>query len=219
MQTTYLKESLMFDRAAAECNAIIGEVMKRRTKADDEARASGDEPSKHYDIIIDNLRALQHKYQCQADEMFEMHKRVHAEIDEDGLENLMCAIAKSWADDYEFALSNNDESDINRLRREAKLVSSAYLTIDLSDGIMNRIERAQEKFKKIAHAKVYQIVEDTKGAVKYKSANGTTHYNGSWMRNRCPLCGGGMYYKPMSKEAVQIKCTGCSLHEVVKLRQ
>lgn len=209
MQTTYLKESLMFDQAASECHNMIFKLRNKRSAAEDHARENGEELPLFYDVVIDGLRDLREKYENEAEKLFQMHKQTCGEFDQDGIDNLMVAIAESWAADYEFALSRRDERKLVELLKEAdNLIPSS---------IVERINRKQKEFSQKAHDNISQIISDTKKARQYKTPHGTIQHKGSWALNRCPLCGGAMYAVRAYKDSYKIKCTSCYLFEIVRV--
>ena len=206
MKTTYLKESIMFDCAASEMHNIYHSLNIKRNAAADEARSEGKEPPKFYDIVIGDVVKIRDKYRDHADALYRRHKELSPELNEDGINNLMCAMAKSWAEDYEVALCCN--GDRTELLKEAKYV--------VTPNIVNRINRAQKQFVQTAHAKITDIVDDTNAAPKRRDPRGYSVKNYDDVRTRCPLCGGGMYAKKIGGK-YQVQCQSCALTEIVEV--
>lgn len=208
MQTTYLKESLLFDQASSEVHNLIFRLRDKRSAAENAARQSGEETPRFYDLLIADLKDLGRKYDEESNRLFAMH-RESADLDGDGINNLLVAMVSSWAEDYEHAISRKDDQETKRLLKEAENF--------VSDTIVNRIDRTHKAFAETAHKKVAEIVEDTDNAKKHRTPRGTTQHKGDWVRNYCPLCGGGLYAVRASKDSYKVKCTSCNLFEVVRV--
>ena len=136
------------------------------------------------------------------------------ELDENGCTNLLIAIVQSWAEDYEKTLSSRDDNKAERLtylRTEADNL--------VRDTTVKRIERTHKEFVQTAHDKLFEIVEDSAKALKRTDGRGYDHndFDGKHMRNRCPLCGGGMYAKRMKSDIYLVRCSRCYLSEIVKV--
>ena len=214
MQTDYFKESMMFERASSECNDIILRLGRKRNRAEETARMNGEAPPDFYDIVIEEVKQAKEKFDNLANEYYAAHKRSKPELDEDGCQNLLIAIVQSWAEDYEKALSSRDDSSVDRL---------AYLRTEadnlVHDTTIKRIERTHKEFVQTAHDKLFEIVEDTANAKKRPNGQGYNYndFDGKHMRNRCPLCGGGMYAKRMKSNLYLVRCSRCYLSEIVKV--
>lgn len=205
MQTDYFKESLFYDRAMSEIAATIERLRRKRNEDADKDRY-GD----HYDLLITDLTYLRNKYKKQAEQFWTMHKQTEPELDDGGITNLLVAIVKSWAEDYETALCNNSQERIDYLRKEGRNL--------VKDSTLTRIEKMHQKFVALAHVNLFQIVEDTAEASKHRTPHGAIRYDGDWMHTRCLLCGGGMYAKRIGENRYVVRCTGCYLTEVVDIR-
>lgn len=214
MQTDYFNESMMFERASSECNDIILRLGRKRNRAEETARMNGEAPPNFYNLVIDEIRQVKFKFDDLADEYYRAHKQLKPEFDEGGCQNLLIAIVQSWADDYEKALSSRDENKTDRLtylRTEADNL--------VHDTTVKRIERMHKEFVKTAHDKLFEIVEDSAKALKRTDGRGYDHndFDGKHMRNRCPLCGGGMYAKRTKSDLYLVRCSRCYLSEIVKV--
>ena len=210
MRTDYLKESNLYERAASECYSLINHLNQKRNAEEEQARRAGVEPlSDYYALVIDEIRGIKGKFESMAKEYFVMHKREQSDLNENGIHNLLAAIVKSWAEDYEDAISKKDGEKIVTLRVEGKNL--------VRDTTIDRIERMHKAFVKTAHDRLFEIVEDTANAPKYTTAHGTTSYDAAHMRNRCPLCNGGMYARRIRTNTYLVKCARCYLSEVVEV--
>lgn len=214
MQTDYFKESMTFERASSECNDIILRLGHKRNRAEEAARMNGEAPPDFYDLVMDEIKQIKAKFDSLSREYFAAHKRLKPELDENGCQNLLIAIVRSWAEDYEKALSSRDDSNVDRL---------AYLRTEadnlVHDTTIKRIERTHKEFVKTAHDKLAEIVEDSAKAKKRIDEKGCVRndFGGEYMRNRCPLCGGGMYAKRMKSDLYLVRCSRCYLSEIVKV--
>lgn len=214
MQTDYFKESMTFERTSSECNDIILRLGRKRNRAEEAARMNGEAPPDFYDLVIAEVKQAKAKFDSLAKEYYIAHKRLKPELDEGGCQNLLIAIVQSWAEDYEKALSSRDDSNVDRL---------AYLRTEadnlVHDTTIKRIERTHKEFVKTAHDKLAEIVEDSAKAKKRIDGNGCVRndFDGDHMRNRCPLCGGGMYAKHTKSDLYLVKCSRCYLSEIVKV--
>lgn len=214
MQTDYFKESMMFERASSECNDIIIRLGNKRNRAEETARMKGEAPPDFYDLVIGAVKQAKAKFDNLSKEYYDAHKRLKTELDEGGCQNLLVAIVQSWAADYEKALSSRDENKADRL---------AYLRTEadnlVRDTTVKRIERTHKEFVQTAHDRLFEIVEDSAKALKRTDGRGYDHndFDGKHMRNRCPLCGGGMYAKRMKSDLYLVRCSRCYLSEIVKV--
>jgi len=213
LQTDYFKESMTFERASSECNEIILRLGRKRNRAEEAARMNGEAPSDHYDLVINEIKQIKHKFDSAANDYYQMHKSQNKPLNENGCYNLLIAIVKSWAEDYEKALSSRDENKIDYLRTEADNLAR--------DTTVKRIERTHKEFVQTAHDRLFEIVEDSAKALKRTDGRGYDHndFDGNHMRNRCPLCGGGMYAKRMKSDLYLVCCSRCYLSEIVKVGQ
>ena len=211
MQTDYFKESMTFERASSECNDIILRLSRKRNRAEETARMNGEAPPDFYDLVIAEVKQAKAKFDSLAKEYHDAHKRLKPELDEGGCQNLLIAIVRSWAEDYEKALSSRDNNKIDYLRTEADNL--------VRDTTVKRIERTHKEFVQTAHDRLFEIVEDSAKALKRTDGKGYDHndFDGKHMRNRCPLCGGGMYAKRMKSDLYLIRCSRCYLSEIVKV--
>ena len=214
MQTDYFKESMTFERASSECNDIILRLGRKRNRAEEAARMNGEAPPDFYDLVIAEVKQSKAKFDSLANEYYTAHKRLKPELDEGGCQNLLIAIVQSWAEDYEKAISSRDDNKTDRvsyLRTEAENL--------VHDTTVKRIERTHKEFVKMAHDKLAEIVEDSAKAKKRINEKGCVRndFGGEYMRNRCPLCGGGMYAKRMKSDLYLVRCSRCYLSEIVKV--
>lgn len=211
MQIDYFKESLKYDQAAAECYALVDIIKKKRVKDEESARANGWDAPQYYDLVINVLNEAKRKFQSEAKTYFDAHKKSETGFDFGAMNELLVGIVKSWANNYETAICRpvKDEKEMSKLRNEAKYLAK--------DTIINRIDRMHKQFVKTAHDRLFEIVEDTANAPKYTTAHGTTSYDAAHMRNRCPLCNGGMYARRIRTNTYLVKCARCYLSEVVEV--
>ena len=211
MQTDYFKESMTFERASSECNDIILRLSRKRNRAEETARMNGEAPPDFYDLVIAEVKQAKAKFDSLAKEYHDAHKRLKPELDEGGCQNLLIAIVRSWAEDYEKALSSRDNNKIDYLRTEADNL--------VRDTTVKRIERTHKEFVQTAHDRLFEIVEDSAKALKRTDDRGYDHndFDGKHMRNRCPLCGGGMYAKRIKSDLYLVRCSRCYLSEIVKV--
>ena len=208
MQTTYLEECLRYERAVSECYSLLAHLNKRRTAAEETARRNGWEMPDYFDKIVERVREMQKEFSDLASCNWKLHEETEVkEYDEDGMNNLVIAVAKSWADDYEIALSHRNEKQIKELHDEGIKI--------LGEIVVERVERAHRAFVKSAREDLKAIIADTNKAPKY---NNRTDHVGSHMQTRCPLCGGGMYSRRVGANGYLIRCSGCSLSEMVEVR-
>ena len=212
MKTTYLKESIMYDCAASELTNIIFSLRKKYSQEADKARSAGEEPPQFYDLIISDVSKIRNRYRKQSNALYRRHKELVPDLDEDGIENLMCALAKSWAEDYEKALCYKDDY---RERRIEKLLAEAENVV--TPNIVSRIERSHNRFVKMANDKIGEIVEDTEEARRIAKSCHTIDHHADTMRNRCPCCGGGLYARKLNTNVYRVQCPSCSLFEIVKV--
>jgi uncharacterized protein YaaR (DUF327 family) len=207
---------MTFERASSECNDIIIRLGRKRNRAEEAARMNGEAQSDHYDLVINEIKQIKHKFDSAANDYYQMHKSQNKPLNENGCYNLLIAIVKSWAEDYEKALSSKDEKRQERINNLS--VEGDNLVRDTT---VHRIERTYKQFVKTAHDHVGEIIEDTEKAKKRKDNNGYPHtdYYREEMRNRCPLCGNAMYAKRIKSDLYLVKCTNCYLSEIVKVGQ
>lgn len=211
MKTNYFEQSMIYERAASECNSIIIKLRDKRNTAEERARKNEEEPDpSFYNLVIDEIKQIKHKFDSTSKQYFEMHKRERPDFDPDGINNLIVAIAGSWAADFEHALCKNNRAKAEELRDEA-----LYL---VKDSIVSRIERTHRQFVERAHEHIGEIVEDSaKEIERARKYHFGCDHNSDRMRNRCPLCGGGMYAKKTKTGLYLVKCAGCYLTEIVKV--
>ena len=211
MQTDYFKESMMFERASSECNDIILRLGRKRNRAEEAARINGEATPDFYDLVIAEVKQVKAKFDDLSREYYAAHKRLKPELDESGCQNLLIAIVQSWAEDYEKSLSSQDDNKVDYLRTEADNL--------VQDTTVKRIERTHKEFVQTAHDRLFEIVEDTANAKKRPNGLGYkfNDFDGKHMRNRCPLCGGGMYAKRVKSDLYLVKCSRCYLSEIVKV--
>ena len=211
MQTDYFKESMMFERASSECNDIILRLGRKRNRAEEAARINGEATPNFYDLVIAEVKQVKAKFDDLSREYYAAHKRLKPELDESGCQNLLIAIVQSWAEDYEKSLSSQDDNKVDYLRTEADNL--------VQDTTVKRIERTHKEFVQTAHDRLFEIVEDSAKALKRTDGRGYDHndFDGKHMRNRCPLCGGGMYAKRVKSDLYLVKCSRCYLSEIVKV--
>ena len=211
MQTDYFKESMMFERASSECNDIILRLGRKRNRAEEAARINGEATPDFYDLVIAEVKQVKAKFDDLSREYYAAHKRLKPELDESGCQNLLIAIVQSWAEDYEKSLSSQDDNKVDYLRTEADNL--------VQDTTIKRIERTHKEFVQTAHDKLFEIIEDSSNARKRPNGQGYKYndFDGKHMRNRCPLCGGGMYAKRVKSDLYLVKCSRCYLSEIVKV--
>lgn len=202
---------MTFERASSECNDIILRLGRKRNRAEETARMNGETTPDFYDLVIEEVKQIKAKFDRLSEEYYQAHKRLKPEFDESGCQNLLIAIVQSWAEDYEKALSSRDDNKVDYLRTEADNL--------VRDTTIKRIERTHKEFVQTAHDRLFEIVEDTANARKRPNGQGYKYndFDGKHMRNRCPLCGGGMYAKRMKSDLYLVKCSRCYLSEIVKV--
>lgn len=207
MKINYLAESMRYERASSECSNILLKLAKKRIKDEDNARKNGEPLPDYYDIVIDEIKKLRSKLNSIASDYYHAHDMHTPEFDEDGCQNLITAVVKSWAEDCEDALSNGDAKKMEQLRKEAKNL--------VDDSVVDRIERKHKEFQKLARDRIVEIIEDTAKVKTNRQLYGDL--DGKRMRTRCPLCGGAMYAKQYKhSELYLVKCSRCHLSEAVK---
>lgn len=211
MKTDYFEQSMIYERASSECTNLMIKLRDKRNAAEDRARKNENEPDpSFYTLVIDELKQIKRNFDSAANQYWELHKLEKPEFDEDGINNLLVAVVSSWAADYEHALSERDKAKESKLKDEAQYY--------VRDSIVSRIERTHKEFVERAHKHIAEIVEDSAKEVERarKYHFGCDHNSGR-MRNRCPLCGGGMYAKRTKTDLFLVKCAGCYLTEIVKV--
>ena len=206
MEINYLKESLTNEKCSGELANIMNTLRQKRTKAQEQARANGEDAPEFYDMILDELKSVKKTFDDRANIFWRMHKRANTELDEDGINNLLAAMIKSWAEDFEDALSHGRTNKIEWLRKEGENL--------VKDRTVKRIEDMHREFVKVAHGKFGEIYNDSLNAPKFHNQ---TDHSGAHMRNRCPLCNGGMYTKRVGKTLYLVKCSRCYLSEIVEV--
>ena len=209
MKIDYFKESRKYDCAASEIHRVIDGLKKKRVKDEEEARMNGWDEPEWYDLLIDVLKDVRASFIKKSNTYWNLHKQETHDVDEGAMRNLFVAVSKLWAEDYETALSRPqlDDSELRKLRNEAQNI--------VTDRVVNRVEKAHNEFVKSAHRNIFQIVEDTANAYKFKTPRGTLNHDGDHMKTRCPLCNGGMYAKRLAENKYLVKCPSCYLSEVV----
>ncbi len=211
MKTDYFEQSMIYERASSECTALMIKLRDKRNAAEDRARKDENEPDpSFYTLVIDELKQIKRKFDSTANQYWELHKLEKPELDEDGINNLLVAVVSSWAADFEHALSRQNKAKTDELRDEAQYF--------VRDSIVSRIKRTHRQFVKRAHEHIGEIVEDSLRERDYAAKHhfGVNH-NSERMRNRCPLCGSGMYAKRTKTGLFLVKCAGCYLTEIVKV--
>ena len=207
MKINYLAESMRYERASSECSNILIKLSNKRIKDEDNARKNGEPLPDYYDIVIDEIKKVRSKLNAIAADYYRAHDLHTQEFDEDGCQNLINAVVKSWAEDCEEALSNGDAKGMEQLRKEARNL--------VDESIVDRIERKHKEFQKLARDRIVEIVEDTEKATTNRQLYGDME--GKRMRTRCPLCGGAMYAKQYKRSDLYlVKCSRCHLSEAVK---
>ena len=209
MVTNYFDESMRYERASSECFNIMQRLRNDRAAAEERARESGDKEPDFYGIIIEDIKAIKKKYDDLSAQYYKMHKSDNPDLDDNGIINLLSAIVKSWALDYETAISRGDAERMIYLRKEGKNL--------VKDTTVERIERKRKDFANTAHNRLFDIVEDTaKVAHDHTRTNGVAQ-NDRYLKHRCPLCGGGMYAKRIKPNTYLVKCTRCYLTDLVEI--
>lgn len=201
---TQLEKSLNYDRAHAEMNRVRFTIGAMRAAAEEEARKNGDPRPTFYDIIMDDLLALQSKYRALSDKEYAEHRATHEPYTE-GFSSLANAVVLSAIRDYEEAVSSGRRGAIGvirSIRRFAENEAGFYTTADVS-GILTRIDAAYPKFKKIALANVDGIKRET------KQARNAKEHGDKKNPYRCPMCGGGLWYSGGKEK--RIRCSSCLL--------
>ena len=207
MKINYLAESMRYERASSECSNILLKLVKQRIKDEDNARKNGETIPDYYDIVIDEIKKVRSRLNSIAADYYKAHDMHTQAFDEDGCQNLLTAVVKSWAEDCEESLCNGDAKEIERLRKEAKNL--------VDDSVVDRIERKHKEFQKLARDRIVEIIEDTAKVKTNRQLYGDI--DGKRMRTRCPLCGGAMYAKKYkNSDLYLVRCSRCHLSEAVK---
>ena len=206
---TALERSMEYDRAHAEMQKVRMTVGAMRTAAEDNARMNNEPRPTYYDVIMDDLFALQAKYRTLSDKEYETHKATH-EPSEEGILNLCNAVVLSAIQDYEEALSSGRRGAggvIRSIRRFAQTEAGHFTTADVP-AILTRIDHAYPKFKKIAIANLDGIKKETK-RMRENSLGGDSFYGRRSNPYRCPMCGGGLWYSNGREK--RVRCSSCFL--------
>jgi len=215
---TYWDVSMFYEgEYGTVCNRIAY-LNNERRKEINQAHKEGREPNPAYDEELAKLQKRKLKVRRLSDEAFLRHKELHrGEEEDDGWERLANAILHRASLDYEGAISKGDKkmkSDVERFARDS---AHLYSRVDF-EAVLWRIREKYEDFKKIAHREKYNIIETTE-RIRRESKKKFDYVNEELNPYRCPCCGGGLYAQTRLKSnTVLIKCSGCSLSEVVEVR-
>ena len=194
-------KSLLYERVCSELFHIITNLKSDAARAAERAVKDGEEVSQHYDIIKAELKKLLNKYRAMSDDAYKKHKENHPIISDYGLEELWNAVIVTAAQDYEVALCNKDKDTLKEVEE----------FLDRDCNILSRIRADYGKFIDKAHRDIESIMQVKPIVRKYHRG-----FNDPINKNRCPLCGGGMYVKSKLKTNVYlVACAGCELTEAV----
>lgn len=165
----------------------------------------------HYDILAREVQDIANKMQKLSDDTFAAHKAANPFVQDSGIDNLSIAVIKRACSDYARAICDDDESVINEIKEFARSDASLYTDANLRS-ILFSIDKAKERFDEIAKRRLEDIIHATETA-RHDGRVLVRHSN----RNRCPLCGGGMYIRgTVHNHLATVGCTGCELHVRIK---
>ena len=208
----YVSESLVYERAQSTVSAMMNGLAKQRNENEREARRSGTEPDKSFQLVIDVLSDAKKRFRKESKRLWKLAEK-SSDIHEIGVENLCNAIIQRAALDYEAALSGHGNvEEKRRIEAFAEDGADDYTSIDFQN-VLDRIRVAQPVFSKTAKEHIEEIMSETKNNKQHDGDNRKNTY-------RCPLCGGGLYaYGKPDGGIQQIRCTGCNLFELVRLKK
>ena len=205
--------SMILEKAYGEVTNLIVDYKKRVKEQLQLARDNGEKEPFHFRLVLDALDIIARDFRKRSDDAFREHTK-KAEINDTGEENLKNAVIERMALDFEKAICDGNEGDINEIRNFAEKKAYRYTNLDAVE-ILDRIQEKHKRFQKKAHDDIEGIADVTERFRRKKNA--FKEKNNPY---RCPLCGGGMYVKSKNKtNSFLVACSGCSLTEGVTVHK
>ena len=201
---THLERSMEYERAYSHVCAIIDRALRDRNEAEDNARMENEPASTHYRLVVDGLTSMRDEFRAKSDLEWKLHKQEECVAFDEGILELGNAIVVSAIEDYEDAISSDEQGAISvrrAIKRFAKEDAGRLTTADVP-AILSRIDSAYHRLQRYVDSNWKAIAEDTKHTKDHSDS-----------KHRCPFCGGGLY---LSKgEVKRVKCTFCRLYVTV----
>lgn len=212
---TLMDISMEYERKFGDITNKLFTLGQEIVKEEDKAREEGRKPDPSMYKRYEELSKLRKKYRKLSDDAFNRHKAKirPRDLDDEGVQRIYIAVMQRAAMDYENALSKGHTKEIEKIERFGKDSG------ERAKEILSRIKSDAARFKEKAESEIDAILATTMD-INGKHRSRDYYCNKSLNKNRCPLCGGGMYVKKIHKvnDKVQFKvmCTGCNLSAVVE---
>lgn len=194
-----LSKATAYERAVGRIKDLIVKLHKER---------KGDLEDESFEIVSTYLHVALNHCVGECDRAWQ---KVYANPDfgYGNYEKLNNAVMLQAALDYEKDIcsgntsSKRDMEDIERFAESGD--SHTYSDIDFTN-VLKRIRDVAPEFQRIVRTKGAEIISDTLRLKRKKD------YGFAEAKNRCPLCGGGLYhYGKPNGNVYRIKCSGCNM--------
>lgn len=210
-QIGLFNQAMVYERAFSEALRVRNYIRDCQHREIDKGETDP-EMLMHYDILAREVQDIANKMQQLSDDAFKAHKAMNPFVQDSGIDNLSIAVIKQACSDYARAICDDDESVINEIKEFARSGDSSLYSDANLFRILRTIDEAKERFAEIAKRRIDDIIRVTNTA-KHDGRIIVRRSN----KNRCPLCGGGMYVRgTVRNRTATVGCTGCELHVRIK---
>ena len=197
-----LKRSLIYERAKSMVEEAAQKVARDRKAHLKKIAVTNEEFDPAYDLAFQELRAVQNQLGAKADELWKQMELTTEKFGP-GLQRLANAVLEKAAYDYEAALCGgfpDSEAEMRLIEKFAVQGAEMYTTLDFSEVLW----RIRTVYKEEWLPTVKKIVPELREEKTRR------------FRNKCALCGGGLYYVHAKGQSDLIRCTSCGLFYTVK---
>lgn len=197
-----LKRSLIYERAKSMVEEAAQKVARDRKAHLKKIAETNEEFDQAYDLAFQELRAVQNQLGAKADELWKQMEQTTEKFGP-GLQRLANAVLEKAAYDYEVALCegfSDSEAEMRLIEKFAVQGAEMYTTLDFSEVLW----RIRTVYKDEWLPTVKKIVPELREEKTRR------------FRNKCALCGGGLYYVHAKGQSDLIRCTSCGLFYTVK---
>lgn len=197
-----LKRSLIYERAKSMVEEAAQKVARDRKAHLKKIAETNEEFDPAYDLAFQELRAVQNQLGAKADELWKQMEQTTEKFGP-GLQRLANAVLEKAAYDYEVALCEgftDSEAEMRLIEKFAVQGAEMYTTLDFSEVLWRIRTVCKEEWLPTVKKIVPELREEK-----------TRRF-----RNKCALCGGGLYYVHAKGQSDLIRCTSCGLFYTVK---
>lgn len=197
-----LKQSLIYERAKSRIEEATQKVARDRRAHMETIAVTGEDFDASYDVAISELNGLKNQLGAKADALWKQMEQTTEKFGP-GLERLANAVLAKAAYDYEAALCGgfpDSEAEMRLIEKFAVQGAEMYTTLDFSEVLW----RIRTVYKEEWLPTVKKIVPELREEKTRR------------FRNKCQLCGGGLYYVHAKGQSDLIRCTSCGLFYTVK---